>query len=296
MKDIFLSGYVTRNKASYVTEAIIQGAKKCGYCVKLAGKIDSEFNNKKIREKDILIIWNRHSGQDLLAAKFEDMGSKVLSIENPYIPITGEKYISVGLSYHNDMKYAPKCLDTGERFNSFNREIKPWKLNGEDIVVVTQAKIFDGYGLGADYIKQPALWDSETIETLKRKTKKNIIFRQHPNGKRIHIKDAYYNKLLKNIKISSPNESNIPLMEDLENAHSIVTWNSNSATESLLNGVPVFYCAANIISAGCCNKGLYNINSTDILSDMRIEVFNRIAWSQYSMNEIAKGLFFDNTL
>lgn len=293
MKSVYLGNFITRNKNYILRNAIAQGAKRCGYTLKFSGNKEQDINSKKIDESDILIIWNRHSGQDAVAAKFENRGARVLSIENPYIKIEKERWISVGYSHHNNIMFAPKCLDSGERFNSFNREIKPWKLNGTDIVITTQAKVFDHNGLGVGHIRQPTAWDSDTIETLKRKTQKNIVFRQHPKGKYFNIKDNQ--RVLNGVKISSPNEKNIPLGKDLENAWAMVTWNSNSATEALLEGVPVFYCSPNIISSDCCNHGLHNIETPN-RPDNRKMVFDRIAWCQYSLLEVESGFFFNSIL
>lgn len=296
MKSIYLSNFIARNKnrrAGGLYDCLVKGAKKYGYVVRMAPMDYRELNSKRIDTTDILIVWNRHCGQDELALKFENRGARVLSIENPYIKVEGEKYISVGYGHHNNMMFAPKCLDNGERFKSFNKEIKPWKTDGENILITTQAKKFDNHGLGINHIRQPALWDSEIIESLKRKTTKHIVFRQHPNGKK--FKDVPDKRLFSGITLSSPNIKNIPLLDDLKDAHGLVTWNSNSATEALLEGVPVFYCASYIFSAECCNQGIHHINNPK-KPDNRNTMFNRMAWAQYTLPEVASGYFFEVVL
>src|SRR5665213_3033224 len=93
-------------------DAIMAGAKKHG--------IESSVykgQSHQIREGDILFTWNRHGAeQDQIARQFEIRGGKVVCFENSYLKTNNDtKYVSVGLGYHNNIEYAPKCLDNGER-------------------------------------------------------------------------------------------------------------------------------------------------------------------------------------
>ncbi len=267
-------------KKENLLSAIFEGGKKYGFKADLISTIPN-----KISHNDILFLWNRHMNQDIIAKEFEKVGAKVIILENPYLQI--KNHVSVGISYPNNRNYAIPCKDSGERFKAFNMPIKEWNKTGKHILIPTQAKQFDGIGLGFSNNKQPQGWDSKIIKELQTLTKKPIMFRKHPNSKRRIQKD--YNRILKNIEVSQLDKS---INNDLKNAWATVVYTSNAATESLLNGVPVFLTGPTSFLKECCNLKLKDINSPNY-PDNRPEVFKHMAWNQYSLDEIRSGFLFD---
>jgi hypothetical protein len=69
-------------------------------------------------------------------------------------------------------------------------------------------------------------WLHAARNEIKARTKREIVFKPHPKGKIPPINGCGFTK--------------VPFLEALENCHSVVTFNSNSAVEAAVEGVPVF--------------------------------------------------------
>ncbi len=80
----------------------------------------------------------------------------------------------------------------------------------------------------------------------------------------------------------------------LSNCHAVVTWASGIAARALVAGVPVFYEAPAIVCAGACTRGLEGIESPR--TPDRLPALERLAWAQWSVSEIARGLPFEYLL
>lgn len=249
--------------------------------------ISNESQIKSVTEHDIYIGWNRHLRQDYICKRLEKVGGQVIIFENPYIKIKdNQKWFSIGLNWHNNIEKSLPCIDTGERWKNFNVEIKPWRKSGKYYLVATQAKIWNKRGLGHKNFWQPENWDSNTVVKLKQTTHKPIIFRQHPNGK----ERGRNNKHPRYIKISDG--SIVPLEKDLEQAFASVVYSSNLATDSLLQGVPVFYNGKNLYLKDACKYGFEDFNNP-VYPNNRENLFQRMAWNQFSLEEIQNGFMLD---
>lgn len=287
-KTLYINKFLAGIKKTKLMNALNLGASKYGYDVKFVG---SDMRDV-ITERDVLVIWNRHNDQDEFAKRFESVGAKVLCFENPYVDVypCEYDYYSVGFGFHNNIDLAPQKRDSGERWKSFNREIKEWKKETHKdhyILVCTQSKVFNGKGLGFGNFAQPEYWDENILNHIKSVYPSTPIkFRQNPKSKQNLFNE---HRLLKhNIKLSTDTK-NWPLLVDLYEAKLTVVYTSNSATESLLFGVPVAAAGPNLYTKSLCSNSITNI----LYPTNRQEVFERMAWSQYNIQEIETGYFFE---
>ena len=277
---IYIHRLIESIRKDNLIKAIKQFANDKDYNVKI---INDSIQVNNVSEHDILIIWNRHLNQDEIAQKFEVQGALVVLFENAYIKVEGKEYYSVGIGYHNDIKYSvePPSL-TAERFETFNRPIQPYRQYGSYFLYTTQAKKFDGEGIG--YNRQPAGFDTQVCAAMKDKP---FVFRTHPNS------NGDYTELSKDDALIVSNGKETPIEVDLEGAVCTLVYTSNAATDSLLAGVPVIYCGKTIFLEYLCNRGLKSLNAPFKYSDEREEFFAEIAWSQYNLEEIANGYMFN---
>lgn len=79
------------------------------------------------------------------------------------------------------------------------------------------------------------------------------------------------------------------LAADLEDAHALVVWSSNCATEALIRGVPVLYEAPCIVTEPACQRFSPTRVGMARIGD-RHAAFRRLSWAQWDMDEIADGL------
>jgi len=149
------------------------------------------------------------------------------------------------------------------RWQDLKLEIKPW-TQGNFVLVCPPGASY-GRWRGLDL----GTWLQNTIETLRANTDRDIIVRTKP----------------------SPHERrSSPIQEALQGAHALVTYASNTATEALLEGVPVF------CDGPKTECSAYHMCEQDFA---KIETphypLNRLAWAcelaanQWSMAEIMNG-------
>jgi hypothetical protein len=287
MKRLYISPIFRSVGKQKVITALIECAKKHNYEI-----VNFSTIPKDMTENDVLVIWNRHARQDHFAKAFERVKAKVLVLENAYIKLRrADRFVSIGYGWHNNIKFAPKLMDRGERWESFEIDLKPWQEKGEHILIATQAKMLDWPGLGHESYRQPGGWDSRICQLTRAMSKRPILFRQHPNGHSDKIKYEPLKKV-KNLTISDGSK---PIKNDLRKAWCSVLHTSNAATESLINGVPVFYTGPDIYLSQLCHKEISMIEKP-FRSDERENYFKRMAWAQYSLSEISSGFFFDVVL
>jgi len=108
----------------------------------------------------------------------------------------------------------------GDRWQQHNIEFQPWRTGTKIVVAAPDEKPCKFYNVQLDQ------WIAQTVATIKQHTDRPVIVRQRA-PKRID-------------RIATDT-----LAQALEDAHALVTFNSNAATESVLLGVPVFTLAPN---------------------------------------------------
>jgi len=156
-----------------------------------------------------------------------------------------------------------------KRWKKTKVKIKPWKKKGDLWVVMGQVP-WDTQVQDVDHVG----WCQETIEKLEAQGKK-AVFRPHP---RITDHQSY--------GVDSKYIDSRPLDEVLEEAAAVVTWNSTSALDSILQGVPVVACHRSSI---CYNIGVNSIEKTLIYPDRR-QFLNNLGYSMWTIKEMKAGL------
>jgi hypothetical protein len=116
-------------------------------------------------------------------------------------------------------------------------------------------------------------WLNQTAEKLKDQTRRRVVFRSHPLAQIPGIRWVEYSKA--------------PLWEDLTNATAVVTFNSNTGVEALINGVPVFAFDEGAMAWSICNKDLKNIDFPE--TPPRQRWLNDLCYAQWTLNEMKEG-------
>ena len=148
-------------------------------------------------------------------------------------------------------------------------ELKPWK-EGEYIVLCGQVP-WDASVEGSDHL----LWLDGAAERIRSYSKRPIKFRPHPLAK-----SAY--RPVKGTELSV-----VPLAEDLKTAHCVVTYNSNSAVEALIYGVPVFAHDQGSMCWKVANKSLLSVDVPN--KPDRSQWLSDLAYCQWTLKEMKEG-------
>jgi|TARA_Y100000389_G_scaffold199249_1_gene237270 hypothetical protein len=162
-----------------------------------------------------------------------------------------------------------EILDTNpKRWNNMKLDIKPFHKKGRNIIIAAPdekpCKVY-----GEDY----STWANKTKTKLEQYTDRPIIIRERVKQRSERIVQA-------------------PLTQLLEDAYALVTFNSNSSVEAVLNGVPVFTLAPNAADPVAL-KDLSKIETPFFPEDdlVRKWVYS-LANGQFTKSEMINGYAF----
>jgi hypothetical protein len=208
--------------------------------------------------------WGWRAGSAL-----RSQGHEVLVMERAYL---GNRFEWTSLAWNGlngNGTFAPAPKDNGERFKQNFAPMKPWNKDGEYILIMGQVP-GDASLRGQDMVP----WYEATAQQSKELYGKPVHYRAHPEavrrGYRSGIKDTL--------------RSHAPLDEALAGASLVITYNSNSAVDSVLAGKPTI--AADKGSMAWPVTGHF-IN--DIVTPEREEWAHELAWRQWQLDEIKSG-------
>lgn len=215
---------------------------------------------------DVLAVWNLHFPLARQAHEaFKAAGLPTLVFEEGYTRrLYPEPHFAVAVNGHNGAGWWPS--GDGSRWDHLGIPLKPWTRNGEHILVCAAR------GMGSPEMAEPRGWADEVCRRLCKLTDHPVSLRRHP-GK------SYRDR---------------PLGLDLAGAWAVVVWGSNCATHALAEGIPVFLEGPAHVLAGACQRGLENIDRPAYPD--RLPAFQRMAWAQWSMEEIRRGEAFRHLL
>ena len=236
-----------RDKPHYRKDAFCEGLKQLGYKV-----FDKHFSPDP---GDVLVTWNLHGNRENTASAF----SNVLVCENGYMGSDDEdrQYYAIARGGHNGSGYWPEGDES--RWSRMGIDIKPWRTDGEHILVCGQR------GIGSKLMRSPSRWHEAMAKVLSQVTDRPIKVRPHPGRK--------------------PNP--IALAKDMEGAWAIVVWSSSVAGKALIKGIPVYYQAPHHVLDICMENTVKNIDLPKYKD--RLQGFRRMAWAQWTIEEIATG-------
>lgn len=228
------------------------------------------------RPGDVLVTWNRMRGDggDAWARRFEGAGATVIVTENGWIGQApdGGKLFALCRGHHNGAGWWPEPPSPfalryeGEisRFATFGVTLKPWRMAGNHVLVLDQR------GFGSSEVAMPQHWADATSARLRAMIKRSVRIRRHPGRFR---------------------DKAVPIEEDLRDCWAAVTWASGAGIKAIALGVPVFYDFPKWIGAPAAIKlGIKDFLCLEqpFLGD-RMPMFERLAWAQFSAQEIATG-------
>jgi hypothetical protein len=167
----------------------------------------------------------------------------------------------------NNIQYAGPVLDRPvDRWNNLGITVKARKQSGGNILLcMPDEKPMRFYGLDLDQ------WQQKVVGEIKKYTNRPIVIRQR-------VQDRVQRMIRE------------PLTKALEQAHCVVTFNSNAAIESIINGVPAFVLSPVHAAKPVANTNLSNIEKpfypdTDLLHKW----LRNLAYQQFHNSELENG-------
>lgn len=217
---------------------------------------------------DLLVIWNRYGQGEETAQQFERVRAPVVVVENGYLGNgwLGDRWFSAALSQHGGAGTWP--VGGNERWDSLGVTLEPWRVSGKERIILAQRSI------GSSLVRSPPEWAHRVRGRVGGRV------RMHPGNE----------------------PAKVPLIEDLKNAASVVTWASSAALLALMFGVPVWYDFPQWIGA-LAGRPLSEFHGPGGTlapvkrSDAdRLLMFRRLIWAMWRASEIEDGTAFRHLL
>lgn len=217
---------------------------------------------------DIAVTWGWRNAAPLRAA-----GRNVLVMERGYIGdlAARRQWTSLGWNGLNGRAAAPPAPDAGARWRrNFGARLEAWREHGAFVVVMGQVPgdaSIDGVDMAAWY---------RAACKASRRFGLPVRFREHPSARQSGMATP--------VPLGVDVDER-PLAECLADARFVVTFNSNSATDAVLAGIPALACDAGSIAWPVTGHGL----AADPPSPDRTRWAADIAWRQWTTDEIESG-------
>lgn len=200
-------------------------------------------------------------------------GRRALVLERGYVGDRMNTWTSAGYDGLNGMADFFNDKKSAARWNKHHKaEMKPWREAKGDLVVIMGQVPTDASLRGLNF----NAWLRETAERLQRAGHR-VGFRPHPNHRdTLHVRGV---------------EQLTGTMEEaLARAKWVVTYNSNSGVLAVLAGVPTVSCHRGSMAWEMTGHDPYLMPPTPD----RTAWASRLAWTQWSMEELRNGDFWDH--
>jgi hypothetical protein len=233
--------------------AAAEGLKRHGVTVRL-----SSINHGA---GDFTVCWGMRRAREHIAAR-----RRVLVMERGYV---GDRMHWTSLAWDGLNGRGNFCLPDGAMPERFARHftMQDWRQDGEFVMIAGQVPR-DASLQGRDL----APWYAEAAEAATAAYRLPVRFRPHPVAvrKRLHRPGA--------------GGMSGPLEAALERCAVVVTWNSNTAVDAVLAGVPAVTMDPGAMAWPVTAHAIGELARPD-----RTEWANRLSWCQWSPEELAAG-------
>ena len=199
-------------------------------------------------------------------------GMPFIVIEKGYVK--RDIYYAVGLGGLNGRAYFRNENMPPDRWTNLGVEMKPWKLSTEGHVLVCGQVPHDASVQHINFYQ----WCDHIIKLIRQHTDKTIRFRPHPLANFPDI------PRFKDAELSFHRN----FREDIENASSVVTFNSNAGVDAVINGIPAYAFDIGSMIKDVANNDIETINNPKIFD--RNQWAADIAYTQWNEYEFERGL------
>ena len=179
---------------------------------------------------------------------------------------------------NNDAYFGPRANDR-QRADKLGLKLDPWRTNDGPILIACQHNNSPQWNSPASQER----WTTETIETIRKHTDRQIILRQHPRCP-IRFKNLPANTILQLPK-KIPNTYD-DYDFDVSRAYAVINWSSNPGIIAAMRGVPVFTSFSSL-AWSVANLDVNKINNPD--TPDRRQWLNDLAHTEWTTEEIATG-------
>jgi len=196
------------------------------------------------------------------------------------------EYYSIGYNSIVGFGYYGEENMPSDRFEKLNVKVKKYvKSNDPDKYILLCGQVYNDTQLQHVNYKK---WLEWVVTEIKKYTKRKIVYRPHP----------VYRKKSKDWKLNGVINSDSlkkKLEEEMKNAHVIISFNSNSILDAMIEGIPFFSFDRGSVIYDISNHDLSSVENPSFPNDeIRMQRLYNIAYYQWNQDEIRQGLFFEH--
>ncbi len=236
---------------------------------------------------DVLVIWSVLWHGRMLQNKpiweYAHKNKKKLLILEVGCLKRGETW-RIGLNHINNLGFFANQINLiPGRSKTLGLELKPWTMNGYNILICGQHTKSEQWINRAD----PISWLKHTIDSIKTHSDRPIVFRPHPRDWAWAANFKY-----KDVKVRIPKHipstyDDFDFDEDLKNAWAVVNPSSNTGILSVINGVPAFV-GNESLAVSVANT---DFSTIDVPARPRREDwFEKFCHTEWTLEEIEQGI------
>ena len=235
---------------------------------------------------DIAVIWSvlwhgRMLKNKIVYEHFRKQNKNVIVLEVGGIK-RGETW-KVGLNGINRKNFCYSNLPNTNRNIKLNLQIHPWRQNGEFILLCGQ----HDKSLQWQNLPTMSTWFMKIIERIQSVSNRPIIIRPHPRCKLDSVETQYKNVYRQNPLHLKGSYDSFDLQ--FERIWATVSYNSNPGPQSILAGIPAFVGHDSIAYPVANDIDFLHDIETPLMPD-RQQWLNEYAWTEFTLDEIYKGL------
>ena len=230
------------------------------------------------------VLWNGRMAQNKKVwDTFQSLGKSVIVLEVGGIK-RGETW-KVALNGINGEAYFGPMGQDGSRAEKLGLKLTPWQRNDDgDIIICCQ------HPKSHQWRMQPSVsrWVEQVVDTIRSQTARRIVIRPHPRFRLDSIEHEWQNvvkQMPQHINGSYDDFDFAP-----SNAWAVISWSSNPGPQSAIQGIPVFT-GPESLAYLVANKDLKDIEDPKYYE--REDWMNNYAWTEFTLDEIEKGLPFN---
>ena len=193
----------------------------------------------------------------------------------------------VGLNGINRDAFFGDIGNSSDRSNLLNLEVKPWRTDGEYILIAGQ----HDKSLQWQHMPRMSNWVIETISEIRKYTGRPIIFRPHPRCPLAHIEKEFKNVYRQDPKHVTNTYDDFDM--GFDNVWATISYSSNPGIHSIINGVPAFVSTHSLAYPAGNDIDFLHTIEQPLMPD-RTQWLNDYAHTEYTIEEISQGLPLKN--
>jgi hypothetical protein len=193
-----------------------------------------------------------------------------------------KKYQSIGINGFSGLSKIKPTNSPGDRFDKLNINVKDIVINNDGYILFCGQLPWDSQVQDINYNQ----YLNNIFNKLKKLTSRKIKFRFHPLYKDNHKSRKHKINIPEDIEI----DQNINLIDSIKESFCVISYNSNSLVDSLLEGIPVITLSKVSIIYDITENDINNINNMYIPSkDIILQKLYDISYLQYTLDEFRDG-------